>query len=206
MGCEIVKTPGGGAAIVCSRGERRRKCRGCARHNATALCDWPLEGKECRACVGIGRFTPDTPTGEAAPDVVCGDCGGSGVATCSAPVCAPCRRVKAEGGRSLDVCPACAVYAFRDERRPVLRDTQECAGCPARVLWALHPGTGKAAPIAAPPDDKTGNVRVWHALGRWRYEALGKAAAEKARESGERLFLNHFADCVEAPRFKRARV
>lgn len=47
MGCDHIKVPGGGAAIVCTRAVRRHKC--CACHLAGGFqCDWKLsETKTC---------------------------------------------------------------------------------------------------------------------------------------------------------------
>lgn len=44
MTCERTKLPGGGVAIMCSRGRKRRDCRFCGR-TATLLCDYALTGK-----------------------------------------------------------------------------------------------------------------------------------------------------------------
>jgi len=48
--CKVVNQPGGGAAIVCSRGRRpKQKCIAC-NAEAPLLCDWPVgDGKTCDA-------------------------------------------------------------------------------------------------------------------------------------------------------------
>lgn len=46
--CTYVKMPGGGVAIVCSRGRRHTKCA-CGR-TATLLCDWKVKGKKSGTC------------------------------------------------------------------------------------------------------------------------------------------------------------
>lgn len=46
MGCEHVPLPGGGHAIACSRGRRRRPCSVCKTRPHTKLCDFPLKGKK----------------------------------------------------------------------------------------------------------------------------------------------------------------
>lgn len=47
MPCRQVKLPGGGTAIVCSRG-RRQRCA-CGRP-AELLCDWKVKGKKSGTC------------------------------------------------------------------------------------------------------------------------------------------------------------
>jgi hypothetical protein len=46
MACEIIRFPGLGSAICCSRGRRAALCQvpGCGRPHEK-LCDWPLLGK-----------------------------------------------------------------------------------------------------------------------------------------------------------------
>lgn len=46
--CSVVKMPGGGVAVVCSRGRRHARCRCGA--SATRLCDWKVEGKRSGTC------------------------------------------------------------------------------------------------------------------------------------------------------------
>jgi len=48
MPCEIIKTPGGGYAIACRRGERRQQCHYCSKA-APYLCDFfgPITKKIC---------------------------------------------------------------------------------------------------------------------------------------------------------------
>ena len=47
MGCEVVKMPGGGTAIVCSRGRKPKPRCACGRPS-TKLCDGPKpNGKTC---------------------------------------------------------------------------------------------------------------------------------------------------------------
>lgn len=47
MPCDTVKFPGGGGAIVCSRGRRSRPCAFCPR-TSSRLCDGPKpNGKTC---------------------------------------------------------------------------------------------------------------------------------------------------------------
>jgi hypothetical protein len=49
MGCENVKLPGGGMAIVCGRGRRGARCGWCTQR-AGLLCDWKVgKGKTCDA-------------------------------------------------------------------------------------------------------------------------------------------------------------
>ena len=54
MGCDFVKLPGGGAAIVCSKGGRgsRTPCKVCGKGRASLLCDGPSSK---------GRGTCDLP-------------------------------------------------------------------------------------------------------------------------------------------------
>lgn len=49
MPCETVRLPGGGVAIVCSRGRQKvRMCEVCSERQATLLCDYPVgHGKTC---------------------------------------------------------------------------------------------------------------------------------------------------------------
>ena len=50
MPCRIANLPGGGYAIVCSRGERPKPCCICGRVGGK-LCDYPLRGeKEGKTC------------------------------------------------------------------------------------------------------------------------------------------------------------
>lgn len=46
--CSVVKMPGGGVAIVCSRGRRHKRCA-CGR-TANRLCDWKVKGKRSGTC------------------------------------------------------------------------------------------------------------------------------------------------------------
>ena len=59
MTCNVVRLPGGGAAIVKVTGRRRRKCsvRGC---NALAdfQCDYPREGGTCDRYLCKAHSTP----------------------------------------------------------------------------------------------------------------------------------------------------
>jgi len=48
MTCQHVKMPGGVTAIVCSRNQRKRKCK-CGRPG-TLLCDWKMPGKARPTC------------------------------------------------------------------------------------------------------------------------------------------------------------
>lgn len=50
MGCDHIKLPGGGSAIVCSRGRRTQSChiQGC-RGTVVSLCDYPVERKGKKA-------------------------------------------------------------------------------------------------------------------------------------------------------------
>ncbi len=43
MPCNPIKLPGGGSAIICSRGPRRKPCCHCGRPS-DKLCDFPLTG------------------------------------------------------------------------------------------------------------------------------------------------------------------
>jgi hypothetical protein len=47
MPCEVIHLPGGGTAIVCSRGRRQRCACG---KPATLLCDWKVKGKRSGTC------------------------------------------------------------------------------------------------------------------------------------------------------------
>lgn len=66
MPCDHVKLPGGGYAIVCSRGRRPKRCSSCGRASSK-LCDYPLRGEKagktcdlpiCDACAT--HVPPDT--------------------------------------------------------------------------------------------------------------------------------------------------
>lgn len=46
--CSVVKMPGGGVAIVCTRSRRHTKCA-CG-HAASRLCDWKVKGKRSGTC------------------------------------------------------------------------------------------------------------------------------------------------------------
>lgn len=46
MTCTKIALPGGGVAIVCTRGQRRKVCGTCKRGTATKLCDFPLKGSK----------------------------------------------------------------------------------------------------------------------------------------------------------------
>lgn len=47
MKCDRVQIPGGGVAIVCSRGRRQKRCHQCGQ-SAKLLCDWKIaKGKTC---------------------------------------------------------------------------------------------------------------------------------------------------------------
>lgn len=48
MSCETIKTPGGGFAIVCSRGRRHPRCRWCTHTPGAFQCDWKIaKGTTC---------------------------------------------------------------------------------------------------------------------------------------------------------------
>lgn len=48
MSCDHIKVPGGGVAIVCSRGRRQQRCRWCVSRPGKFLCDWKVgPGKTC---------------------------------------------------------------------------------------------------------------------------------------------------------------
>lgn len=48
MSCDRFPMPGGGVAIVCSRGRRTPRCRWCERTPGTFQCDWKMgRGKTC---------------------------------------------------------------------------------------------------------------------------------------------------------------
>jgi hypothetical protein len=56
MGCELINVPGGGSAIIYSRGQRSRRCRSCKRV-ASLACDWPKKGEPpCNACGGFVKI------------------------------------------------------------------------------------------------------------------------------------------------------
>lgn len=46
MTCEHVSVPGGGTAIVCTRGKRPIRCSACGKRG-DRLCDWKVDGGTC---------------------------------------------------------------------------------------------------------------------------------------------------------------
>lgn len=61
MPCNDVRLPGGGVAIACSRG-RRRRCFHCGKLGATLLCDGPVAVKKtCDRPICVSCSTPDGP-------------------------------------------------------------------------------------------------------------------------------------------------
>lgn len=50
MACRSVAVPGGGVAIVCTRGERPRRCAVCGAPGATLLCDGPPRTPKAKTC------------------------------------------------------------------------------------------------------------------------------------------------------------
>jgi hypothetical protein len=47
MGCDFLTDDEGKVTVImCSRGQRKRKCVSCGRFKATQLCDWKLSGKK----------------------------------------------------------------------------------------------------------------------------------------------------------------
>jgi hypothetical protein len=73
-----------------------------------------------------------------------------------------------------------------------------CRSCQARVRWAEHETTGKAAPIDADPSDG-GNVQLIEGGDRLRYSIVASGAArDAARVAGTPLHTNHFQTCPHA--------
>ncbi len=77
MPCETFRFPGGGTAIVCSRGRQvRKKCVGCGKP-ATLLCDYPLQGKRAGKtcdrpiCAKCATKVPGVETSEHDPFNLC---------------------------------------------------------------------------------------------------------------------------------------
>ncbi len=80
---------------------------------------------------------------------------------------------------------------------------QLCKSCEAPIIWAVHAGTGKPAPIDAVPADG-GNIMLRKAAGpdgraRIIYTLLTPEAAETY--NGGDAHLNHFATCPDAEMF-----
>ena len=69
-----------------------------------------------------------------------------------------------------------------------------CKWCQAPVLWREHHRTRKPAPIDPQPTPD-GNIR----LAGNEYAVLHEPDLEEARRDGERLHLNHWATCPDAP-------
>lgn len=68
MGCETIKTPGGGTAIACSRGRRVKRCHHCPQA-APFLCDWKVgEGKTCDMQICKSHAQEVSPDKHLCPD------------------------------------------------------------------------------------------------------------------------------------------
>lgn len=70
-----------------------------------------------------------------------------------------------------------------------------CRGqCGAQVFMAKHERTNKPAPLLRPKEGgPKPNIVAWQGADGWQYRIV--------KEGGE--FLNHFADCPMARRFRR---
>jgi hypothetical protein len=79
----------------------------------------------------------------------------------------------------------------------------KCRACPTVILWALNRNTGKSSPLVAEPLPE-GNIRL--DTETRLFDVLTGEALEEAREKGEPLYLNHFANCEARERFRTARV
>lgn len=61
--CSVVKMPGGGVAIVCSRGHKAKRCA-CGRA-ANRLCDWKVKAKRSGTCdVPLCELCTHSPASE----------------------------------------------------------------------------------------------------------------------------------------------
>ncbi len=76
-----------------------------------------------------------------------------------------------------------------------------CKSCDASIIWAVHAGTGRSAPIDAEPSDG-GNIMLRtapgdrHHDGAIVYTLMTKEAAETYH--GGDAHRNHFATCPDA--------
>ena len=110
------------------------------------------------------------------------------------------------------------------KKHPLDRDRNEpsetvdftlCDGCDRRVLWAHHERTKKTAPLVLPRDGEKPNIAVKlfggysdssAASGEtlvWQYRILKKGETAPVDGESSQLFLNHFANCKSAAKFKR---
>lgn len=77
-----------------------------------------------------------------------------------------------------------------------------CRSCNAQIYWLRNIRTGKLSPIEAqPPQDGSlaGNIRVNFADGT--FDVTGPA--DRREHPDEMYFLNHFATCRGAARWRR---
>jgi hypothetical protein len=155
VACEVIKTPLG-AGVMCFRGVRPRRCRACKTGVAAYLCDHPT-GRACSTCKARRAASADLAT--------CEDCGGTGKATCSAPLCDGCRSHAEEG---LDLCPE---HKAARERLPgpeptgaryLRREdlTPENQGAAVLVRFLIADELERWAPGTLAGWDRAGNVFV----------------------------------------------
>lgn len=87
-------------------------------------------------------------------------------------------------------------------------ERKDCAACGVKLIGALNPKTGKVAPIEV-DEHPDGNVFLHSraldlesvmTVCAW---TMGADTAEKAREAGVGLRMNHFATCPSRRRFER---
>ena len=83
-----------------------------------------------------------------------------------------------------------------------------CRRCPTSIIFAQQNPTEKNPypsnnPLNARPHPQ-GNLRLNRETRR--YDVLTGDELERARETGEDLYLSHFADCPARHSFKRARM
>jgi hypothetical protein len=77
-----------------------------------------------------------------------------------------------------------------------------CRACPAPVIWAHHKVTNKPNLLDSQPADDGNLLFDEHTR---LYEVLTSDDLKQAKEQGIKLYISHFATCVERQRMPRVK-
>lgn len=111
------------------------------------------------------------------------------------------------------VCPTTrAEKVMTKEELIAIRGEPEwrpCVGCQAPVFDARHERTKKLAPLLRPREGGSEpNIVAWQGVDGWQYRIVPRPSLDSENVSlpgsqPQPEFINHFADCPAARRFKK---